>query len=92
MTIDNHVVSDGSWHNVTLVSKARALRLLLDGEEVGDELDTSIVHDFMDPYLTSLTIGTMNKDINSIYEGPPGNLLNGIFLKIFKTKILFSQL
>ena len=75
MTIDNRVVADGSWHNVTLVSKFRTLRLLLDGDEVGDELDTSIVHDFMDPYLTSLTVGARNKDIHNLYETPSGTSL-----------------
>jgi hypothetical protein len=38
----------------------------LDGVEVGDELDMSIVHDFMDPYLTSVIIGAANKDVYNI--------------------------
>lgn len=68
MTIEDKAVADGSWHNVTLTSKFRALRLYLDGVEVGDELDMSIVHDFMDPYLTSVLIGASNKDVYNMNE------------------------
>jgi len=75
MTIDNYPVADGMWHNVTLMSKHRTLRLLLDDEEVGDELDMAIVHDFMDPYLTSLTIGGIEKDsMLSLYDNPSGTI------------------
>lgn len=66
MTVEDTVLTDGSWHNVTLTSKFRTLRLFLDGVEVGDELDMSIVHDFMDPYLTSVILGAANKDIHDI--------------------------
>ena len=72
MTIDNHVVADGQWHNVTLLSKYRTLRLLLDGQEVGDELDMSIVHDFLDPYLTSLTVGGVSNTVLNLFESSSG--------------------
>lgn len=72
MSIDNREVTDGQWHNVTLLSKYRTLRLLLDGEEVGDELDMSIVHDFLDPYLTSLTLGGASSGIVNLYDNPTG--------------------
>jgi protocadherin Fat 4 len=66
MTVEDTVVADGAWHNVTLTSKFRTLRLFLDDVEVGDELDMSIVHDFMDPYLTSIIIGAANNDVFNI--------------------------
>lgn len=68
MTVEDRIVADGAWHNVTLTSKFRTLRLVLDGVEVADELDMSIVHDFMDPYLTSVTIGAANKDTYNLNE------------------------
>ncbi|XP_060667097.1 LOW QUALITY PROTEIN: cadherin-related tumor suppressor [Drosophila nasuta] len=48
---------DGKWHNVSLHSHSRILHLLLDGQRVGDELDLAGVHDFLDPYLTTLSVG-----------------------------------
>jgi Laminin G domain len=57
MTVDSAEVSDGNWHRVTLHSQGRGLRLLLDGHRVGDELDSAGVHDFLDPYLTSIAVG-----------------------------------
>jgi len=57
MTVDSAEVSDGIWHRVTIHSQGRGLRLLLDGVRVGDELDSAGVHDFLDPYLTSIAIG-----------------------------------
>ena len=56
MSSDVHV-SDGEWHNVTLWHQHGIIRLLLDDGMVGDELDGSSVHDFLDPYLTKLTLG-----------------------------------
>ncbi|XP_017046203.1 LOW QUALITY PROTEIN: cadherin-related tumor suppressor [Drosophila ficusphila] len=51
------LLNDGKWHNVSLYSESRSLRLLLDGRQVGDELDIAGVHDFLDPYLTTLSVG-----------------------------------
>lgn len=50
-------LSDGKWHNVSLYSESRSLRLLIDGRQAGDELDIAGVHDFLDPYLTTLSVG-----------------------------------
>lgn len=80
MTVEDRMVADGSWHNVTLTSEFRTLRLLLDDVEVGDELDMSIVHDFMDPYLTSVILGAANKDTHSVNENVFGKqIVNFLF-------------
>ncbi|XP_002037796.2 cadherin-related tumor suppressor [Drosophila sechellia] len=50
-------LNDGKWHNVSLFSESRSLRLIVDGRQVGDELDIAGVHDFLDPYLTTLIVG-----------------------------------
>ncbi|KAJ8730776.1 hypothetical protein PYW08_002189 [Mythimna loreyi] len=50
-------VSDGNWHNITLVSVGRSIRLVVDSKNVGEELDSAGVHDFLDPYLTVISIG-----------------------------------
>ncbi|ALC39766.1 ft [Drosophila busckii] len=50
-------LNDGAWHNLSLQSQSRALHLLIDGQRVGDELDAAGVHDFLDPYLTQLSVG-----------------------------------
>ncbi|KAI8035371.1 hypothetical protein M5D96_011814 [Drosophila gunungcola] len=50
-------LNDGKWHNVSLFSESRSLRLLIDGRQVGDELDIAGVHDFLDPYLTTFNVG-----------------------------------
>lgn len=57
MTIPEAIVNDGAWHNLTLLAAQAAFRLLLDGNPVGDELDLPFIHDFLDAYLTSLTLG-----------------------------------
>ncbi|CAG0913258.1 unnamed protein product [Notodromas monacha] len=50
-------ISDGSWHNLTLILGTQALTFELNGNPVGDELDPNTIHNFIDPYLTSLTFG-----------------------------------
>ncbi|RXG69291.1 Cadherin-related tumor suppressor [Armadillidium vulgare] len=57
MTLRDKTINDGIWHNLSLVSSERSLRILLDDEYVGEELEISSVHDFLDAYLTSITIG-----------------------------------
>ncbi|CAH1187899.1 unnamed protein product [Phyllotreta striolata] len=54
---DTRLVNDGNWHNLTLYTFGRSIRIILDNEKFGDELDTAGVHDFLDPYLTYLSIG-----------------------------------
>ncbi|XP_059046362.1 cadherin-related tumor suppressor [Achroia grisella] len=50
-------VSDGTWHNITLFSLGRSIRLIVDDQNVGEELDSAGVHDFLDPYLTVISLG-----------------------------------
>lgn len=57
MSLGEVKVDDGHWHNLTLASVDRVLRILLDGKPAGEELEVSSVHDFLDAYLTSLTLG-----------------------------------
>lgn len=75
MTVEDRMLADGYWHNVTLLSQSRTLHLLLDGVQVADELNMSIVHDFMDAYLTSIIIGSANKEVYNSNEHPYGKLL-----------------
>lgn len=54
---------DGKWHNVTLFNHGRVLKVLIDGQQVGDELDAAGVHDFLDPYLTVLSVGGIRREL-----------------------------
>lgn len=64
MTINSsESLADGKWHNVTLYSYNRALAIYVDGKRVGDELDAPNVHDFLDPYLTTLSIGSARREL-----------------------------
>lgn len=56
-------LADGHWHNLTLHAYTGGLRLLVDGVVTGDELDPASVHDFLDPYLSVLSIGGVNRDL-----------------------------
>lgn len=55
-------VSDGNWHTVTLFSLGRSIRLMVDNKNVGEELDTAGVHDFLDPYLTTIALGGVKSE------------------------------
>lgn len=73
MTISDLMLSDGVWHNITLHSQNGGLGLIIDNNKVGEELDSAGVHDFLDPYLTTLSVGGANKA--SFYSSdsmPPG--------------------
>jgi len=61
MSVDNSV-NDGNWHNLTMAIGAKSLKLFLDGQKVGEELDSASVHDFLDPYLTKLYLGGVDRD------------------------------
>ncbi|XP_066141158.1 cadherin-related tumor suppressor isoform X1 [Euwallacea fornicatus] len=63
MTDFRVTVSDGTWHNLTLHIRLRTLEVLLDGVRLGEELDSAGVHDFLDPYLTYLSIGGVQKGL-----------------------------
>ncbi|XP_054010117.1 cadherin-related tumor suppressor-like, partial [Hylaeus anthracinus] len=56
-------LADGRWHNLTLHSYFRGLRLFIDGIQTGEELDSAGVHDFLDPYLSVLSIGGVSQDL-----------------------------
>lgn len=56
-------LANGKWHNVTIVSLGRVAKIMINGKFYGDELDTSIVHDFLDPYLTVLSLGGVRRDL-----------------------------
>ncbi|XP_023246890.1 cadherin-related tumor suppressor [Copidosoma floridanum] len=64
-------LADGRWHNLTLHSYARGLKLYVDEKLSGEELDSAGVHDFLDPYLTLLTVGGVRPDQYMAYDGPP---------------------
>lgn len=61
MSIDKHL-DDGNWHNLTMVVGAKSLKLFLNGQKVGEELDSASVHDFLDPYLTKMYLGGFDRD------------------------------
>ncbi|KAI5642703.1 cadherin domain-containing protein [Phthorimaea operculella] len=67
-------VSDGEWHNITLFSLGRSIRLIVDGKNIGEELDSAGVHDFLDPYLTTIALGGVKSEwvygsSNNKFEG-----------------------
>lgn len=68
---DKHIVSDGVWHNLTLYTYGRSIRIILDNEKFGDELDTAGVHDFLDPYLTYLSVGGAAADYYYVHDKSP---------------------
>ncbi|XP_025835928.1 cadherin-related tumor suppressor [Agrilus planipennis] len=57
VTEPHKTVNDAQWHNLTLNIQNDVLRILIDDEKLGDDLDSNGVHDFLDPYLTTLTLG-----------------------------------
>lgn len=63
-------LSDGKWHNITLFSANRALQILVDGKLIGDELDSAGVHDYLDPYLTVLSVGGIKREL-FVHESVP---------------------
>uniref|UniRef100_A0A1I8PJD7 Cadherin-related tumor suppressor n=1 Tax=Stomoxys calcitrans TaxID=35570 RepID=A0A1I8PJD7_STOCA len=76
MTISNPgKLNDGKWHNITLYTANRILRIIIDGARVGEELDFVGVHDYLDPYLTVLSVGGVRREyllpehIATVYEG-----------------------
>lgn len=61
MSVDKHL-DDGNWHNLSMVIGSKSLKLFLDEIKVGEELDSASVHDFLDPYLTKLYLGGVDRD------------------------------
>lgn len=80
MTLEGlSALNDGKWHNLTLYSSSRTLRLQIDHQTLGDELDFAGVHDFLDPYLTVLSVGGVRREyilqntMPASYEGCVAN-------------------
>lgn len=71
MTGSHGNVVDGKWHNLTLHSHSRGLQLLLDNVRLGEELDSAGVHDFLDPYLTSMFLGGVKRNMYFVHDGVP---------------------
>lgn len=65
-------LADGNWHNITLSTSNRVLHIIIDGYRVGDELDASGVHDFLDPYLTVLSVGGVRRELVLQDPSPTG--------------------
>lgn len=61
MSIDKNLVN-GNWQNLTMVIGAKSLKLFLNGQKVGEELDSASVHDFLDPYLSKMYLGGVDRD------------------------------
>lgn len=74
MTIPEITVSDGEWHNLTLKAAQSTFRLVLDDVPVGEGLDLSYIHDFLDAYLTSLTLGAAPRFSGQLPYTPIGEL------------------
>lgn len=64
-------LNNGKWHNLTLHSANRVLSIFIDGKRSGDELDVAGVHDFIDPYLTVISIGGVPRELLSLENIPP---------------------
>nr|XP_022911091.1 cadherin-related tumor suppressor [Onthophagus taurus] len=75
MTGSHNTVTDGKWHNLTLYSYQRVIKIYLDGVQLGDELDSIGVHDFLDPYLTYLSLGGVRGDV--YFTGRKSSFLEG---------------
>ncbi|XP_050300468.1 cadherin-related tumor suppressor isoform X2 [Anthonomus grandis grandis] len=63
MTDAHESVTDGAWHNLTLHVRMRSLQVILDGRRIGEELDSAGVHDFLDPYLTYMSLGGVQRGL-----------------------------
>ncbi|CAG0879406.1 unnamed protein product [Cyprideis torosa] len=57
MTLHDLHLADGTWHNLTVVRFNQSVFIEVDGQLAGDELEATSVHDFLDAYLTDLSLG-----------------------------------
>lgn len=66
MLIDsNEILSDGQWHQLKLQVYQRIFRIYIDNEKVGEELDPESVHNFLDPYLSFISLGGLRKEYST---------------------------
>ncbi|XP_060531934.1 cadherin-related tumor suppressor [Cylas formicarius] len=92
-------VTDGRWHILTLRGRDRAVEINLDGQLLGEELEAAGVHDFLDPYLTYLSIGGAarsayhaNTSFPDYFEGCLANFtVNGEIQPFNGTGSIFSE-
>lgn len=68
VTGSHSIVTDGTWHNLTLRSSNQGFRILLDDKRIGDELDAAGIHDFLDPYLSYLSLGGARSNLYYIKD------------------------
>lgn len=59
----SNYLADGKWHNLTLFSHNRVVQVIIDGRLYGEELESTGVHDFLDPYLTVLSVGGVRREL-----------------------------
>ncbi|XP_050549134.1 cadherin-related tumor suppressor [Daktulosphaira vitifoliae] len=85
MTMGNNL-DDGNWHNLRMVIGAKSLKIFLNDNKVGEELDSASVHDFMDPYLTKLYLGGMD------LEYLPGKISTDSFTGCFANFTINKEL
>ena len=52
-------ISDGQWHTITLIEDLTTLRLLVDGDVRGYDIEKSAVISFMDPSVEKFIIGSV---------------------------------
>lgn len=71
MTDTHPIVTDGLWHNITLYTHNKGIKIMLDGLKLGDELDSAGVHDFLDPYLNYLSLGGAIRNLYYVQDTLP---------------------
>ncbi len=64
-------LADGKWHNLTLYTHNFVVQVIIDGRLIGEELESTGVHDFLDPYLTVLSIGGVRRELFPQDATPP---------------------
>ena len=73
---ETDALNDGRWHSLTLTANSKALSLFVDGTRVADELDPAGVHDFLDAYLNTITLGGVLQQAYHASLLPPSTYLN----------------
>ncbi len=63
MTVPNLGLVDGNWHNIKLYRSDQTLRLYIDERKEGDELNSALTHNFLDPQLTAMMLAGVRSDV-----------------------------
>ena len=90
ITITEVEVTNGAWYNLTLFSSEGSLRLLIDDKPVGEELELTLVHDFLDAYLTSITLGSSPRR-GFIDEDLPGEYKIALHSSLLENQRIFVR-